>query len=78
MRDFHTCRERRLGLVLGLTGVVALDFVAVLVPRFTGAEEGRVGLRVGQCWSGGGELGDVAVYKFHLQCAKVVRIWHLV
>ncbi len=71
-------RQRRLGLILGLTGIVSLDFMAVLVPRFADAEEGRVGLRVGQCWSGCGELRDVAVYKFHLQCAKVVRIWHLV
>ena len=75
---FHTGGEGRLGLILGLTCVVALDLVAVLVPGFAGSEEGRVWLCVSQCWSGGGELGDIAVDEFHLQCAKVVRVGHFV
>ena len=61
-----------------LAGVVTLDFVAVLVPRFSGAEVEWIGLAVGQCWARGGKLGDVAVDKFHLEGTEVVRVGHLV
>ena len=74
----HFGGQGGVGLVLRFAGAVPLNFVAVLVPRFSGAEEEWIGLAVGQCWARGGELGDITVDEFHFESPEVVRVGHLV
>ena len=62
----HLGGEGLLGLIHGVTSVESLDSVRVLVPCLADAKMLRIGLGVGQTWTGSGELGDVAVYEFHL------------
>ncbi len=52
--------------------------MAVLVPRFSGAKEEWVWMKVGQCWARCGELGDIAFDEFHLQGSEVIGVGHLV
>jgi hypothetical protein len=52
--------------------------MAVLIPRFSGAKEEWIWVKVGQRWARCGELGNIAFDELHLQGAKIVGVGHLV
>ena len=67
-----------MGLVLRFAGAVPLNLVAVLVPRFSGAEKEWVWLEMSERWVRGGKLGDIAIDEFHLEGTEVFGVGHLV
>ena len=61
-----------------VTGVEALNAMAIFIPCFADAKVLGIWLGMGQTWARGGKLRDIAVYEFHLERPEVLRIGHLV